>query len=151
MSGKDSWMWVSLGLICLLIVMAYFAVYYYSESVRYQSLYKEALNDLKRLTMPVSILIDYGNGTRFWHNNTLVPRGANLLLATEIAAEVESETYPEMGEFVTSINGVGGELGKYWIWYTWNPEKSDWEWGPVACDRYILREGEVVMWRYEQF
>jgi hypothetical protein len=151
MGERSPWMWTSLGLICLLIVVSYIAVYYHNESAHYRSLYERAAADLKKLTMPVNILIDYGNGTRKWYNNTLVPREANLLLATEIIASVKSITYPEMGKFVTNINGVGGDPGKYWIWYIWNRNESRWDWGPVACDKYILREGDTVMWRYEQF
>lgn len=151
MVGRSAWMWVSLGFLCLLIVASYLAAYYYSESVHYRSLYERASADLKRLTMPVNILIDYGNETRTWHNDTLVPREASLLLATKVVARVENITYPEMGAFVTSINGVGGEANRYWIWYIWNPEKKEWEWGPVASDKYILKEGDTVMWRYEKF
>ncbi|MBS7638942.1 MAG: DUF4430 domain-containing protein [Candidatus Bathyarchaeia archaeon] len=151
MNGKSPWMWVSLGLLCLLIVAAYLAIYYYNESAYYKALYERASSDLKRLTMPVNILIDYGNETRMWYNSTLVPRESSLFFATKIVASVESISYPEMGEFVTSINGVGGEPNKYWMWYTWNPEKGDWDLGPVACDKYILRENETVMWRYEKF
>jgi len=151
MGERSSWMWISLGLTCLLIVAAYLTIYYYNESTHYKSLYERAAADLKKLTMPVNILIDYGNGTRKWYNNTLVPREASLFLATKIIASVESITYPEMGEFVTSINGVGGDPGRYWIWYIWNQNEGKWDWGPVACDKYILQDSDTVMWRYEQF
>ncbi len=150
MSGKSGWMWVSLGLACLLAVTIYFAAYYYEESDRYKRLYERAAADLKRLTMPVNILIDYGNGTRVWYNNTLVPRESTLLKATEIIAEVDY-IIGEYGAFVTHINGVGGESNRYWIWYIWNSTENNWSWGPVACDRYILREEDTVAWKYEQF
>jgi len=154
MGERSSWKWISLGLICLLIVAAYLAIYYYNESTYYKSLYEKAAAELEELKIPISvnILIDYGNGTQKWYNNTLVPRGkASLLQATKVVASVESITYSGMGEFVTSINGVGGDPGRYWIWYIWNKNEGKWDWGPVACDRYVLQEGDTVMWRYEQF
>ncbi len=150
MSGRSGWMWVSLGLACLLVVAVYFAAYYYMESVNYRQLYERAAADLKRLTMPVNILIDYGNGTKIWYNETLVPRESTLLGATEIVAKVDYYTTKD-GSFVTHINGVGGESNRYWIWYIWNSTENSWSWGPVACDRYILKEGDTVAWRYEQF
>lgn len=152
MSEKSVWMWVSLGLVCLLIVVSYFAVYYYNESLNYRSLYEKAAADLKKFTMPVNILIDYGNGTKVWYNNTAVPRETNVLMATKIVARVEGTTFPGVeGTFVTSINGVKNEGGRYWIWYIWNKSKKDWDWGPVASDKYILSESDTIMWRYEQF
>ncbi|MEM1556705.1 MAG: DUF4430 domain-containing protein [Candidatus Bathyarchaeia archaeon] len=175
MSGKSHWVWVSLGLLCLLIVAAYLAIYYYNESAYFKRLYEKASADLERLisdlrgmstelenllarvkileklTMKVNILIDYGNGTQVWYNNTMVPREASVLTATKTIASVEGTVYPEMGTFVESINGVRNEGNRYWIWYIWNPEKKNWEWGPVASDKYILQENDTIMWRYEKF
>ena len=150
MSGRSGWMWVSFGLLCLLAVAVYFAAYYYNESASYKRLYERAAADLKRLTMPVNILIDYGNGTEVWYNDTLVPRESTVLRVTEIVAEVDY-IIGEYGAFVTHINGVGGETNKYWIWYIWNSTENSWSWGPVACDRFILQEGDIIAWRYEQF
>ena len=147
---RGVWMWTSLGLLCLLIVTLYFAAYYYNESVNYRQLYERAAADLRRLTMPINILIDYGNGTKRWYNNTLVPREATVLSATEVVAEVDYR-FGEYGAFVTHINGVGGEAGRYWIWYIWNSTEGSWSWGPVACDRYVLQEEDTMAWKYEQF
>lgn len=149
MSEKRSWMWVSLGLLCLLVVAVYFAIYYYNESTHYKSLYERTAADLSKLTMQVNILIDYGNGTAAWYNGTVVPRETNVLMATRVVAEVEGTEYPGMGTFVTSINGVRNEGGKYWMWYIWSSDKGDWELGPLASDRYVLYEGDTIMWRYE--
>lgn len=175
MNGKSHWMWVSLGLLCLLIAAVYFAIYYYDESMRFKNLYNRASMDLERLTsdlkkmiesledlstkvsilekltMKVNILIDYGNGTLVWYNGTVVPRETNVLMATKVIAVVEGKEYPGMGTFVESINGVKNEGGRYWIWYIWSPEKKDWEWGPVASDKYILHEGDIIKWKYEYF
>lgn len=149
MSGKSSWMWASLGLLGLLIVAAAVAAYYYSESARYKSLYERAAADLSRFTMSVNILIDYGNDTKAWYNNTVVPRETNVLMATKVVATVEGIEYPGMGTFVTSINGVENRDGKFWMWYIWNSNENRWELGPVASDMYVLREGDTMMWRYE--
>ncbi|MBS7606307.1 DUF4430 domain-containing protein [Candidatus Bathyarchaeota archaeon] len=148
--AKGLWMWISLGLVCLLIISIYVAAYYYNESERYKRLYERAAEDLKRLLMPVNILIDYGNGTAKWYNGTLVQRESTLFEAIRRVAKVEYIT-GQYGVFVTHINGVGGDPNRYWIWYLWNPTTKEWTWGPVACDAYVLHEEEIVAWRYEQF
>ncbi|MEM2273526.1 MAG: DUF4430 domain-containing protein [Candidatus Bathyarchaeia archaeon] len=151
MSKKGYWMWSSLGLLCLLIIAVYLAAYYYSESIHYKTLYERAAADLRKLTMKVNILIDYGNGTLVWYNGTMVPKEASVLMATKVVAAVEGTEYPDMGTFVDSINGVRNESGRYWIWYIWNQDKREWEWGPVASNKYILHEDDIIMWKYEKF
>ncbi|KYH40133.1 MAG: hypothetical protein AYL31_007420 [Candidatus Bathyarchaeota archaeon B26-1] len=152
MGGKGVWMWTSLVLVCALILASYAAIYYYNEYLKYQALYEETLEELKRYSdyMFINILIDYGNGTKEWHNGTLVSRGATLFDATRIIAELNYTKY-SFGIFITSINGVGGDLGYYWVWYTWNSTSGEWEFGPVGCDSYILSEGETLSWVYTKF
>jgi len=150
MVEKSGWMWVSAGLLCGLIVTAYFAAYYYGEYTRYETLYKATFRDLEALTMQVNILIDYGNGTSKWYNNTRVPLGFSLLNTTLKVAKVNYST-GMYGAFVTAINGVGGEPSKFWLWYYWNSTVSKWEFGPVACNACILHHRDVVAWRYTQF
>lgn len=150
MSGKNIWMWVSLGLVCLLIVSVYLTAYYYGESERYRSLYERAAEDLKRLMMPVNILIDYGNGSLEWHNKTLVQRESTLFEVTKRVAKVDYLT-GEYGVFITHINGVGGESNRYWMWYLWNITSGQWSLIWESCDKHVMSEGETVAWKYEQF
>jgi len=152
MAQKSGWMWASMGLLCVVIVSSYIAAFYYTENARYQQLYSETLNELRKYEsyMFVNILIDYGNGTEEWHNNTLVSVGADLLNATRIVAEVEYDI-GQYGAFVTHINGVGGDPGTFWIYNMWNSTGSSWDMGPVASDAYILKEGETFNWVYQSF
>ena len=154
MAEKSGWMWVSAGLICGLIVTAYFTAYYYGEYTRYEGLYRATLKDLEALTMQVKILIDYGNGTRRWHNNTRVPLGFSLLNATLTVAKVDY-SFMEFGgklyAWVKAINGVGGSPNKFWFWYYWNSTASKWESGPIASNAHILHHGDTVSWVYTQF
>jgi len=157
MAEKSGWIWISVGLLCGLIAASTIAAYYYGEYTKYQDLYKDTLQDLEALTMQVSILIDYGNGSREWHNNTRVPIGVSLLNATRMVAEVNYTVYPELGAFVNAINNVGGDLGRYWLWCYWSlpipvtvlPPASPWAIGPSASDAYILHHGDILSWIYE--
>ena len=145
------WFWASLVLLCGLIASIYLSVYYYNESVRYQSLYREAIEKLHHLRthMLINILIDYGNGTKIWYNETEVPIGSSLLDATGNVARVDYQLF-QYGAFVTAINGRGGDPGYYWMWYFWNSTSRKWEMGPVAADAYILHHGDAVSWVYEK-
>jgi hypothetical protein len=123
-----------------------FTVYYYGENQRYQQLYQKTLGDLKAVSIQVNILINYGNGTKEWHNNTRVPIGYSVFNVTRMIAEVNYKL-EEWGVFVTAINGVGG-TGSYWNWWYWNATSSMWQYGPIGCGAFILHEGDLVGWIY---
>jgi hypothetical protein len=147
MAEKKVWMWVSAGLLCGLIAASLVAVYCYGEYLKYQSFYTEISRDLEALTMHVSILIEYGNGTKEWHNNTRVPIGISLLNATQMIAEIDYDV-SDGSAFVTAINNVVGGSDLYWLWYYWNPSTSQWELKWVASNEYILHNGDIVKWVY---
>lgn len=149
--AKNLWMWLTLVLVCALILTSYGVLHYHNEYMKYQSLYKDALKELQRYKdyIFINILIDYGNGTLEWHNGTLVQRGSTLFDATKIIAEPNYTKYP-FGIFIISINGVGGDVGYYWLWYRWNTTTGEWELGPVGCDSYVLHEGETLSWVYQK-
>lgn len=101
----------------------------------------------------VNILIDYGNGTAKWYNNTEVLKGSTLLEATMKIAKVDGET-GKYGFYVKAINGHSEEIvssseGYSWIWYYW--DGKEWIMGPVACDAQEVVDGGVYMWRYEHW
>lgn len=152
MVQKSGWMWISIGLLCALIISSYVGAYYYMEYAKYRQSYNETLNELQKYSnyVFVNILIDYGNGTKEWHNKTLAVRGADVLNATRIVAEVNYDAYI-WGKFVTRINGVGGDPGYYWLYYIWNSTSTKWDSPLVSSDAYILREADAVAWIYTRF
>ncbi|MBS7653894.1 MAG: hypothetical protein QXJ40_05815 [Candidatus Bathyarchaeia archaeon] len=154
MSGKSGsvWIWVSAGFLCLVIVAAYISVYYYMEAQKYRQLYDETLRELSKFSgyILVNIMIDYGNGSTVWHNNTAIARGASLFEATKTIAEVAYEKYP-FGVFITAINNVAGNQTHAWLWYIWNSTKKGWDFGPTGAESFILREGDVASWVYTKW
>jgi len=138
-------------MLCGLILSIYATIYYYNEYSKYQNLYTQAVEELRQLKthMLVNVLIDYGNGTLEWHNETQVPIGATLLNVTEKIADINYTVYP-FGVFITEINGKGGESDYYWIWYFWNSTTAQWESGTVAADIFVLHHGDTVSWVYEK-
>jgi hypothetical protein len=138
-------------MLCGLIISGFAAAYYYNELSRYRSLYDQAVEELRQLKthMLVNVLIDYGNGTREWHNETRVLIGATLFNVTEQIADIDY-TVGQFGVFITAINGKGGDPGYYWLWYVWNSTSSKWEMGSVAADAFTLHHGDTVAWVYEK-
>lgn len=95
----------------------------------------------------VNVGIKYRDGKVEWHNSTSLKEGSTLLDATSKVAVVNYTKYPT-GCFVESIGGVRNEHPYYWIWWYWD-KSMGWTLGPVAADKYVLSDGEVVMWFYE--
>jgi len=145
-------MWISIGLMGFVILSLTLGVFYYTEYERYQQLYSETLLQLKKYEpyMFVSLLINYGNGTQVWHNNTLVSIGASLLNATRIVSNIDY-TLGQWGAFVTHINGVGDDPNTFWVFNIWNSTSTSWDYGLVGAEAYILKEKEIVSWVYQKF
>lgn len=145
--SKRSLVIFGLGWLTSLALVGSIAGYYCME---YQNLL-ETLEKYKGCVMHVNICINYEelNGTIEWHNDTIVPFGCSLLNATEKIAVV-NYTYWESQKayFVDAINGVFNSGNKYWMWYRWNG--TQWEYGSVGADKYILSPNEILMWRYEK-
>lgn len=119
--------------------------YYY---LRFQE-YVNLSHEYEAVTMRVNIAIDYGNGTKVWYNNTLVPLGATLLNATETVVDVQSTPYPEyQAVFIDAINGIPTTETHYWWWKYWDVEVKEWKDGEKGADIYKLKPQETVMWQY---
>jgi len=111
--------------------------------------------NLKSKVISINIGIDYGNGTIHWYNNTVIPRGTNVLSALILVSKVEY-TYAQYGAYITSINGIKEKIiskkeGYSWMWYLYNPETGKLEYGPVAADQYILSNNQTILWKYEHW
>lgn len=95
----------------------------------------------------VSLGLNYGNGTVRWFNNTRMLMGMTLLDVTLLLAETNYTT-SSIGAFVNSIDNVKNVNPSYWMWWTWT-SNSGWMEGTVACDAYIVANGEIFYWYYE--
>jgi len=126
------------------------ASYYYMEYDKYQRLSQDLKQKLGEVSIGVNIAIDYGNGTRAWFNETVLPIGATVFNATVKVANPEPD--PQYGEsFITAINGVRQNQNDniYWIWWIWDETQHKWTPGPIANNEYILSDGQNVIWYLE--
>jgi len=115
----------------------------------------DAINDTIKINrvlggeIKVKILVDYGNGSKVWYNDTTINNGDNLFKAMMKVLKVTYTTY-QYGVFIESINNVRNDPSKnmYWIWWRWDSEKKIWVLGSMSCDKYIPVNGEVFAWKY---
>lgn len=125
------------------------AAYYY---LAFQNL----VNAIGGTPVKVDVLLDYGNGTSSWHNGTMLFANSTVFDALlSVTKNVKYDMYP-FGVLITEINGVknvgNATSGMAWMWYYW--ENGTWNWGPEACDRYILgRLGShsAILWNYTSY
>jgi PKD repeat protein len=98
----------------------------------------------------VDVLVDYGNGTVKWHENVDVMGVASVFKATKAVATLD---YSLWGDdiFVDAINGVWNNYATnyFWLYWYWNSTSMSWNCGPVACNKYFLKNGDIIAWYYE--
>jgi hypothetical protein len=139
--------WVAAALLCTTLVSGAAALYLNGRVNALEAEYQRTLGELERFTVTVNILIDYGNGTSVWYNDTRVAVGESMLEATEQVADVDYSV-TEYGAFINGVNGVSGELNRYWIWSYYD---GGWQYGPVGADQWRLHSGDKVAWVYTEF
>ena len=109
-----------------------------------------AFQEIESSIIEVDFVIDYGNGTETWHNNTELIAGAtafDALLAVATNVQYESSSW---GVFITSINGrtpLDGE-NKFWELSFWNNTMSDWIPSLVAADSCILSPDDSIKFEF---
>ncbi len=102
----------------------------------------------------VDMLVDYGNGSRHWYNDTAVQPGWRGYVVTLVLLDgrVQASFYPpgyfgagQPGEhFVTGINGVGGTSSK--SWFVWTNQAGGWQLAPTGVDQIDVRNGTMIAW-----
>jgi len=94
----------------------------------------------------VDLLVDFGNGTKVWYNDTRVPIGYTLLnLTYSRLHSVEYTVYP-FGVFLNKIMGIPNQGTWYWLW--WEYGQEGWKMGETGADAAKLKDGGVYAWIY---
>ena len=113
----------------------------------------QATNDSSGQNMiRVSLLINYGNGTMDWYNQTAVPSSWDAYALTMYVAKcnVEADYYgPPLNEhFVKAINGLTGKGQLSWSVWTFCQNQDAWSYSHVGVDLIHLSNGELLAWLY---
>lgn len=96
------------------------------------------------------ILIDFGNGTRHWYNNTQVQPGWNMYVETVVLShgDLQAQWYPQYQEhFVSGIDGVSNTKTNFWFLWTHNSTAS-WQTAEVGADMLPIYNGSVFAWTF---
>lgn len=114
----------------------------------YQSL--ASISGRRALVYEVHMLVDFGNGTRSWLNDTRIQPGWNGYVVTLVLLKgnVQATWYPQYGEhFVTGLGGVSNTNTKYWFLLTYNKTAS-WQVAQVGADQIPIVNGTIFAWTY---
>ncbi len=144
------------GVIALLLAFALIvsgvAVLYFYQYNQAQSENQRYAQQLRQLNVKYfsNVLIDYGNGTRTWFNNTKVDPGWNLYVVTQIITNghINATYYPQYGaHFITAIYSVANTKSKYWLLWTYNATAS-WQMAHSGSDQLKMYNGSVYAWSF---
>lgn len=139
-------MFVVLAFTVWAVTATAFTGYYY---LQYRQL-EDTLKTMQSLVLKVNVLMNYGNGTKEWHNNTLVPAGSTVFNATVAIAEVDYSLWNEY-VLIDAINGLKGTKDLGWIWWIWDPSTSEWKQVLEAANKHVLVEGDTIGWNYQSW
>lgn len=108
----------------------------------------------RALAYEARMLVEYGNGTRVWFNNTSVQPGWNAYVTTVVLLDgrVVAQWYPagyfgqgEPGEhFVTGIAGVPQTATK--SWFFWQYGGGKWSASVAGADELQIVNGTTFAW-----
>jgi hypothetical protein len=96
-------------------------------------------NQFEPQTTNLNLKIDFGNETILQFSSV---NGTSVLNATQSVVSVQSDWYGDSA-FVTSIEGVPNDPDAGLWWQYWVNE----ELAPVAANKYIPQEGDVIAWK----
>ncbi len=152
--------YLALGLIVIGMVSAEIGAVYYFEKMYGVSGSKSAgsCNGLTADGMTIGnlvaidTLINYGNGTMEWYNETEVPSGWNFYQLTLYIARcnvVASFDTALNEHYVTGINGLANRGHSYWTLWILCENTAAWIFANVGADLIRLSNGQTLAWAYE--
>ena len=111
-----------------------------------------------------TLIIDYGGAPRLKIGKLIVrsvtynlsaPAGLTLFDATSLIAKVAYKR-GSYGIYITSINGVEERIiskseGYSWLWFIYDNSTRKFVLGAVACDKYVIKDGDMIMWKYSHW
>lgn len=110
----------------------------------------QLLLPVKPITSPLlsaNLLVDFGNSTYRWENNTAIQAGWNAYTFTLIATsgQVNATWYPQYGEhFVTGIEGVPQTSTEFW--FLWSYDGGAWQLSQTGPDQVTVLNGTSIAW-----
>ncbi len=104
-----------------------------------------------------NVVVDFGNGTRFWLNTT-VPRDWNYYNITYKVTSGDLSAkwfdYPIQSHFVYKIMGFGCDPDQigcngYWSLWIWNSSQSCWAYSNQGADWLTVSDVHAIAWYFD--
>jgi hypothetical protein len=139
-------LYLSLGLIVIAITLTQFTAFYYSQRL---------IANAPSSGCPafVCTLINFGNSTTRWYNETNVTSKWNFYNLTVFLAhgDVQAEYYPPpLNEhLIVSIDGVKNSGQFSWTLWMFCGTRNAWVFSAVGADAITLTSGRILAWAYE--
>jgi hypothetical protein len=127
-------------LVCWCLIMTLLAGYYWFKFNDVQDRIGEGL-------IAVSLGVDYGNGTREWHNKINAFAGQTLFDITKQMANVTYDV-SSFGTIITGINSVTAEGSYGWTYWVLNSTTQSWSIVFEGVDAHMVANEETYMWYY---
>lgn len=112
---------------------------------RYQALAEGS--GLAPLTYEVNVLVDFGNGTSVWYNDTATLPGWDGYIVTVVVlrGDVQGQWYPQYGEhYVTGLAGVNQTSTT--AWFVWEYSGGRWIQATTGVDQIAMHNGTTIAW-----
>ncbi len=134
-----------IGIITLAIVLSQVTALYYSQRV-------ESVSSSSGCSAFVCTVVNFGNSTVTWYNESNVPAHWNFYNLTVFITNgnLVAEFYPApLNEhLVTSIEGVQNAGQFSWTLWIFCGAKKAWSFSNVGADEIRLVNGETLAWAY---
>lgn len=101
----------------------------------------------KPLVYQVNMLVDFGNGTRSWFNDSAAQPGWNGYVTSLVllGGRVQAAWYPQYGEhLVVGVDGAQQSGSKYWG--IWQFSESGWTYLNTGADLLEIHNGTTFAW-----
>lgn len=138
-------------LVAIVIIVSTAAALFYYQYNQVKSQNEAYISQLDKLnaTYYTDALIDYGNGTNSWHNNTQVKVGSNLWDVTRlITNDNVTATCCAYGEhFIEGIYGVEYNSTTSWFLWTYN-STALWQVAPTGPDDITVQNNTIFAWTF---
>jgi len=101
----------------------------------------------RALAYGVHMLVDFGNGTRRWFNDTSIQPGWNGYIATLVllGGKLQAVWYPQYGEhLVTAVDGASQTTSA--SWFFWELVNGAWALSATGADQLQIYNGTSIAW-----
>jgi hypothetical protein len=127
---------------------------YRNASVALSSLWSSyqqlaAASGRRALVYGVHLILNFGNGTRRWYNDSTAQPGWNgyVVSLVLLKGNVQATWYPQYGEhFVTGLDGIPQTTSE--SWFVWEFSGGGWTVSQSGADQIPIDNGTVLAWTF---